>query len=159
MKLFASVLLAGMAMAVGQGEVAAVKSVYILPMSNSLDQFLAIRLTAGNVVQVVTDPKKADAILSDRIGAALDSKLDDLYVPKPPPPPKDSKNDMDLAGDPAKPIAQPGSHSRGAIFLIDRQTRNVIWSLYVLPKNTSPNELNHVAEKIAVKLSKDMKGK
>ena len=64
-------------------EIGDAKTVYILPMSNGLDQFLAIRLTAGNVIQVVTDAKKADVILSDRIGAGLDQRLDDLYGTKP----------------------------------------------------------------------------
>ena len=44
-------------------------------MSNGLDQFLAIRLTSGTVMQVVTDPQKADAILTDRIGASFEEKL------------------------------------------------------------------------------------
>ncbi len=32
-----------------------------------------------STVQVVTDPQKADAILTDRIGAGFEQKLDDLY--------------------------------------------------------------------------------
>ena len=53
-------------------------------MTNGLDQFLAIRLTTGVVMQVVTDPQKADAILTDHIGdGSSKQKLDDLYGPKP----------------------------------------------------------------------------
>ncbi len=157
MKLYVAMLAAGMAAAASGAEIADVKTVYVLPMANALDQFLAIRLTAGNVLQVVTDPQKADAILTDRIGAGLNSKLDELYAPKAPPPPKDA--DKDLLSQPVKPIVQPGSHARGTVFLVDRKTRNVLWSLYMLPKNTSPNEMNHIAERIAGKLSKDLKGK
>jgi hypothetical protein len=160
MKLCVAILAAGMAMAASGPEIADVKTVYILPMSHGLDQFLAIRMTTGNILQVVTDAQKADAILSDRIGAPLDKQLDDLYAPKnpPPEPSKESKKD-DMVGPPAKPMIQPGSHARGTIFLIDRKTRNILWSVYVLPKNTSPDEMNHVAEKIASHLSKDLKGK
>jgi hypothetical protein len=35
----------------------------------------------------------------------------------------------------------------------------VIWSDYVRPKNSQPDELNHVADKIAGQLEKDKKGK
>jgi len=129
-----------------------VKTVYLLPMSSSLDQYLAMHLTAGNVLQVVTDPKKADAILSDRIGATLDQKLDDLYG-KSKPKPKDSMDDS------PQPVIQPVSRARGMIFLIDRKTRNVLWSVYERPKTTSPDDLNRAADKIAAKLSKDLKGK
>ena len=53
----------------------------------------------------------------------------------------------------------PVSRARGTIFLIDRKTRNILWSVYERPKNTSPDEMNHVADKIAGKLGKDLKGK
>jgi hypothetical protein len=45
------------------------------------------------------------------------------------------------------------------VFLVDRKTRNVIWSDYVRPKNAQPDELNHVADKIAAQLEKDKKVK
>lgn len=134
-------------------EIASVKTVYVLPMSSGLDQFLAMRLTADSVLQVVTDPKKADTILSDRIGATLDEKLDDLYG-KANPKPKEAKDDES-----GRPAVQPMSRARGTIFLIDRKTRNVLWSVYERPKTTSPDDLNHAAEKVASKLSKELKGK
>lgn len=159
MKLYVAMLAAGIAGAAAGGEIADVKTVYVLPMSNALDQFLAIRLTTGNVLQVVTDPQKADAILTDHLGAGLDKQLDNLYGAKTPPPPPDESKDADSTHDSARPMVQPVSHARGTIFLIDRKTRNVSWSFYDRPKNTSPDEMNHVAEKIASKLSKDLKGK
>src|SRR5258708_13703693 len=80
MKLFLCLLALCMA---GSGasnpELAEIKTVYLLPMTYSLDQFLAIRLTKGGVLQVVTDPKLADAILSDHIGTGLEDKLKSLY--------------------------------------------------------------------------------
>lgn len=150
MKLYVALLAAVLGMQAA--EIGEVKTVYLLPMSSALDQFLAMRLTSENVIQVVTDPKKADAILSDRIGPPLDEKLDQLYG-KSNPPPKGSADDSD------KPVAQPVSKARGTVFLIDRKSRNVLWSFYDRPKTTSPDDLNRAAEKIASKLSKDLKGK
>jgi len=158
MKLYVAMLAAAMAQGAAGPEIADVKTVYVLPMANGLDQFLAIRLTTDNVLQVVTDAQRADSILTDRIGPALDAKLEELYAPKAPPPDPTKDSDKDAMSAPAKHIV-PTSHARGTIFLVDRKTRNVLWSLYVLPKNTSPGEMNHVAERIAGKLSKDLKGK
>ena len=52
-----------------------------------------------------------------------------------------------------------GTRSRGAVFLVDRRTRSVIWSDYVRPRNAQPAELHHVADKIAAQLEKDKKVK
>jgi len=144
------------ALGLSAAEIADVKTVYVLPMSNALDQFLAMHLTSENVLQVVTDPHKADAILSDRIGASLDQKLDELYGSR-----KAEKKSGDATSqdDTAMAVIAPLSRARGTIFMIDRKTRDVLWSVYERPKNTSPDELNHIADKIALKLSKDLKAK
>jgi hypothetical protein len=128
------------------------KTVYILPMANSLDQFLAIKLTTGVVMQVVTDVHKADAIFTDRIGAGFEQKLDEIYGGKP----KEAEDSQD--GTPRKP-AQSITRGKGAIFLVDPKTRNVIWSDYEHPKNTTPEEMNRLAERITSHLEKARKGK
>lgn len=138
------------------------KTVYLLPMANGLDQFLAIKLTTGVVMQVVTDPQQADAIFTGQIGAPFEQKLDDLYGVRPKNrDDKDAetkdKKDGDLNDSPRRVTSV--AHGKGAIFLVDRKTRAVIWSTYELPKNSSPDELNRVAQKIADRLEKDRKGK
>jgi hypothetical protein len=138
-------------------ELTEVKTVYLLPMTYSLDQFLAIRLTRGGIIQVVTDPKLADALLSEHIGAGLEEQMKTLYGEKKTDP-SDKDKDKDRGSSFAGPMAG-GTRSKGAIFLLDRKTRNVIWSDYVRPKNAQPDELNHVAEKIAGQLEKDKKVK
>src|SRR5208337_3878306 len=81
-----------------------VKRVYILAMSASMDQFLASQLAKAGIFEVVTDPKKADAIITDRVGESFEKKLDDLY-PAPPPPKKaeETKPAADSTSDGAKP--------------------------------------------------------
>jgi hypothetical protein len=136
-------------------ELMEVKTVYLLPMTYSLDQFLAIRLTKGGVLQVVTDPNLADAILSEHIGSGLEEQMKSLYGEKK----TDSADkDKDKATSFGGPMAG-GTRSKGAVFLVDRKTRNIIWSDYVRPKNAQPEELNHVADKIAGQLEKDKKVK
>jgi hypothetical protein len=135
-------------------ELGDVKTVYMLPMANGLDQFLAIRLTRGALLQVVTDPQKADAVFTDRIGAGFEQTLDGLYLDKT----KDKDDKDKMGGDTPKP-ATSLSRARGAVFLVDRKTRNVVWSDYARPKSSQPDEMNHLADRIVSKLEKDRKGK
>jgi hypothetical protein len=140
-------------------ELAEIKTVYLLPMTYSLDQFLAIRLTKGGVVQVVTDPKKADAVISDHIGTSLEEKMNTLYGEQKAVEAADDKDkDKDKTAYGNAPMAG-GTRSKGAVFLVDRKTRNVLWSDYVRPKSAQPDELSHVADKIAAQFEKDKKGK
>lgn len=134
-----------------------VRTVYLLPMASGLDQFLAIRLTTGAILQVVTDPQKADAIFTDRIGAGFEQKLDELYGERPKA--QDKDKDKDTLNSFSKPTMQPLTRGRGAIFLVDRKTRNVLWSMYEHPKNSTSAEMNHIADKIASKLNRNLKGK
>lgn len=144
----------GMALAANP-QLAAVHTVYFLPMSNSLDQYLANRLTATGVFQVVTDPQKADAIFSDKIGEALEQKLNELY------PPEGKKAEEDEKDDVGKPAPRVGSFSRarGTVFLVDRRTRNVVWSIYSPVRSTRPDDVNRRADDIITRLRKDLKAK
>lgn len=56
-----------------------VQTIYVLPMSSGMDQYLASRLTREHILQVVADPQKADAILTDHLGAAFEDSLKELY--------------------------------------------------------------------------------
>ena len=135
------------------GDLGGFKTVYLLPMSGGLDQFLATRLTSAGVLQVVTDPKKADVVFTDRIGAGFEDKLNELYGEQP------KVSDKDDLSKAPKPIDASISRGRGLIFMVDRRTREVVWSAYLKPKDTTPNELNRVAGEIVSKLEKDRKGK
>ncbi len=149
MKLFVTAtLLAAAAFTLSASDLAEIKTVYLLPMGSGLDQYLALKLTSEGVLTVVTDPKKADAVITDKIGHAFEQKLDELY------------GHMSGKEDPnERPAANPVSRGHGAIFLVDRKTRDVIWSTYEPIKGTQSDDLNRVAGKIAHQLEKDRKGK
>jgi hypothetical protein len=73
-----------------KAELAQVHKVYLLPMSNGMDQYLANRIAGLGVFQVVTDPKRADAIFTDRLGEAFESQQAEWFpapTPRPTPPP------------------------------------------------------------------------
>jgi len=129
-----------------------VKTVYLMPMSNALDQYLAIQLTTGSILQVVTDPQKADAVLTDYLGQNFEEKFQELYAEKP-----KAEDSTDTA--PRFSRVGAGGHPRGAAFLVSRKTREVIWSAYARPKNTTPEGLRASAKKIAMELEKAINGK
>jgi hypothetical protein len=159
MKLFS--LLAAAALTLGAADLTNIRVIYLLPMSGGLDQFLAVRLSAGGLVQVSTDPQKADAVLTDSIGPAFEEQLAQLYATKPADGKSNDPNSKDKLGssDFAKPTMKPLAHARGNIFLVDRKTGAVLWSLTERAKNGTPDAIRNAADHIASKLEKDYKGK
>lgn len=141
-----------------------VKTVYLFQMSNGLDQYLADRLTRDHVLQVVTDPKAADAILTDKLGRPFEDELLRLrpeLVPPPPPKPKseDKDNDAETPKDKdEQQMVMPVSTFRtakGTVFLVHVKTQQVVWSTYEKPRRRSPQEMERMATQIAKALEKD----
>jgi len=179
MKLFcAFALLAASVPAAVNQQLKQVTTVYILGMSGGMDQYLANRLTNMGVFQVVTDPQKADAIITDRLGEPFEAKLKELYPPPPPPAPpapaKDAKDDTDnkteasvkTAKDDKDKTEDSGTvrvggfnRGRGNIFIVDRKSKNVVWSTYERPKDTTPGELSKTAERVVKRLKDDLSDK
>jgi hypothetical protein len=135
-----------------------VKAVYFLPMGAGLDQYLAIRMTEKQIFRVVTDPNLADAIFTDRIGEGLEDRLAELYPQDQPK--KDVEATEKDANDWAtqKPVRSASfSRGKGTIFLVDRKSRDVVWSLYAPPKSTRPEDLNRNASSIAKKIEEALR--
>jgi len=85
-------------------DLANARTVYVLTMSRGLDQYLANRLTNGHVLQVVTDPKLADVILTDRIGDAFQAQLESI---SPSPAPDTDEEEKPATKPAAKPDTKP----------------------------------------------------
>ena len=141
-------------MTLAHAQLKQVQSVYLLPMGGGLDQYLATRLVEQNLFQVVTDPQRADAILVDRIGEGLEEKLAELY----PDEKKKAEADKDKKpGDKEGAQKRVGStnlqRGRGTIFLVDRRTHTVLWSVYSPSRSASASDVHRNAESIAKKLA------
>ena len=160
-------LLAGCAAALSGADLGAVHTVYVLPMAHGLEQYVANALTNEHVFVIVTDPKMADAFLTDHMGACLQEKLDTMLAPPPPekPEPKDGeKIDEKPKGslmEPANKLENPATssavvRSKGTIFLVGTKSRQVLWSIYDLPKDASSKEMDRIASAIVSRLRKDM---
>ena len=153
-------------------ELAQVQTVYLLPMSNGLDQYLAGRLTAAKIYQITTDPKRADAVLTDQVGGAFEERLTELYPPPPEPEPeakdaKDEKGGEKKAEDPSGRAFKGDtgtprsmfSRGRGNLFLVDLKSRRVLWSIYERPKSAIPDDLDRSSRRIVSELKKALEGK
>ena len=147
-----------MSMGVSAAGLGDIKTVYLLPMSSGMDQYLAQQLTAAAVLQVVTDPQKADAVLTDHVGETFEQSLADLYGTKPPAGDKAAEPDEDK-GAPFARSGMQGKRGRGTIFLVNRRSHDVLWSVYELPKDSRPEVLRRSAGRIAAKLARAIQGK
>ncbi len=142
--LVCAALSAALAVAAGLSEA---QSVYLLPMAGGLDQYLANRL--NGVFRVVTDPKLADAVMTDQLGQSFEQKLAELY------PPPDVSKDEKADDERTRPMSS-FSRGRGTIFLVDVKSRAVIWSGYQKRTGTMPDEMHKVAGRIADQIRKAM---
>src|SRR5258708_14744046 len=87
-----ALLLSTAAFAADMQHLKQIQSVYILPMSSGMDQYLANKIARQGMFQVLTDPQKAAAILAARIAEPFERKLPELYPPPPPPKKPDLTN-------------------------------------------------------------------
>jgi hypothetical protein len=169
-----ALLLPAAAFAADMQQLKQVQSVYILPMSSGMDQYLANKIVRQGLFQVLTDPQRADAILTDRIGEPFERKIEELY-----PPPKKAekakdpdaddqdtdkekpaaKSDKDKAGLETGPVVEHPStfvRGKGTIFLVDRKSRAILWSTYDRPNNMHADTLDKTADDIVHRLKRDM---
>jgi hypothetical protein len=146
-----------------QAELGTIKKVYLLPMGSGLDQYLANQLTMNGVFLVVTDPEQADAIFTDQIGMKFEQQLEELYPPPPPPEeeepePEEDEEAVSENDEPGEMIAEPPpprasfARGKGNVFLVKRDTKAVVWSIYQRPKDYSSKQLNKTAQEIIATL-------
>jgi hypothetical protein len=130
----------------------AVHTVYLLPMAGGLDQLLAVRLNKTALFEVVTDPAKADAVFTEQIGASFEARFKELFESKEEKA-AEAKEDVYI-----RPAAKPMGQTKGSVFLVDRKTGNVIWSIYQKPSYDGSDVKNR-ANRVGDQLQKDLKGK
>lgn len=174
--LVVALALAAAAWGADSPELSQVRNVYLLPMANGVDQYLANKLTRTGVFRVVTDPQLADAIFTESTGPGFEDKLNELY----PPPGKDKDKDKDKdkketapakESEPAfgniknadeprdifRPKVSAWARGKGNLFLVGRQSHAILWSVFDQPKDNRPRSLDRMAETVVKKLTSDLK--
>ena len=147
-----------------------VRTVYLLPMKHGLDQYIANRLTRDRLLEVVAAPGRADAIFTDRLGESFESALEKFHpTPKPPEPKAASASDEHDSGDqektaasktfaPAPPPPPPSTFGsgKGTLFLVDANSRVILWSIYEKPTRFTPDDLDRTAKHVVSQLKQDL---
>jgi hypothetical protein len=132
-------------------------------MANGLDQYLANRITNEHVFQVVTNPKLADAIFTDRIGEVLEDKLADLLPsPEPVARPAAPQFSNSLPTETVNKLSNPATASnfgrgKGTIFLVDPKSHQVVWSAYRPPKSSASSDMDRTASDIVSRIKRALK--
>jgi hypothetical protein len=160
MRLVVCFLFLAMGLIGSNPELMKVKSVYLFPMTYAMDQYLANQLQRSGLYIVTTDPKAADAVMTDSLGPTFEKKMDELYTVKPEP--KEGEDEDDAIRERDGGASMPESsfrRGRGNVYLVERHTRQVVWSTYERPKNSLPKELDTTARRIAEQLKKEVAGK
>jgi hypothetical protein len=116
-------------------------TVYILEMSNGLDQHLANRLTGERVLWVVLEPKRADAVLTESLDESFWTWLAKTYPPVPGAP-------VTPRGSASRRMPLANSRRPGMVFLVDPRAKVVLWSAWGHPRGLSPDEMEQSAERI-----------
>lgn len=150
------------AFAQGNAELNQIQRVYVLPMTAGFDQYLVNHLRGLPNLRIVTDPTKADAYFTDRLGVSFETKLKD-FDEKTKEQNEPPKTEEELAAQKqgfklAPPITSNLGRGKGTIFLVERSSRNVVWSNYNKPKDYQPKTLDRVAEKVADAFKKEATG-
>jgi len=142
-----------------------VRTIYIMPMRHGLDQYIANQLTREHVLEVIADPARADAVFTDRLGEALEGKLEKLHPTPKPDAPKaaepekaDSEKDHSDAKDKSsgpKTFREPEPEhtstlggGKGTLFLVDAHSRVILWSVYEKPVPSNPRSLDGAAKRV-----------
>jgi hypothetical protein len=157
-----------------------VRTVYVMPMSHGLDQYIANRLTREHMLEVIADPAHADALFTDRLGESLEYQLEKLH-PTPKPAEEAAESDADKGdssaddsstgdkadkaanpktyGDSNPPRASTFGHGKGTLFLVDAHSRVILWSLYEKPPRSTSGDLDRTAKRVVSRLKQDLAGK
>lgn len=152
--------LSGLATALAAGAQASNPDLlYVLPMRGGFDQFLSNHIATAKLFRVVTDPRTAGVFLADRIGEPFERKMAELNSQRQD---EDKKKSDSRTGGSQKEHEFPtASFSSGAakgnVFLVDARSRQVIWSGYVKPKNSTADELNRTARKVAELMAAELR--
>lgn len=150
-------------LAQGHVELSQIQTVYLLRMKSGFDQHLANRITGSALFRVVTDPAKADAVITDRLGKSFEDQMKELYPPPPPPEPveketetEDTSNSIPSIRSTEKSPSTTMTSATGTIFVVDRRSNQVVWSTYVKPKSYASKDLDSAAAGVVKRIQETL---
>ena len=141
-------------------DLASVGPVYFWPMNSALDQYVAERVTAEGLFPVTVDPNQAKTVMTDHIDAKFFEGMNEVFAPETPA----AEEEIDEAASGSiesgltaqRPANRPRGNPHGTVFLVDVQTRQVVWSTYIGQYDRSPKRLHREAKQIVGALRKGL---
>lgn len=157
-------------------DLSSIGPVYVWPMNGALDQYVAEQATSTGVFGVTVDPARAKTVMTDHIDAKFFEGMSEVFVDEAAvaaaaAAKAKAKEDGDDADDDDaatgsiesglaanRPANRPRSSPKGTVFLVNIQTREVIWSTFLGDFDRSPKKLHRKAAQVIGSLTKSMSG-
>ena len=153
------VLLAGAALPAAAADLSSAGPVYLWPMRGAFDQYVASALTASSALTVTVDPASAKTVMTDRVDQKFFQGMSEVFDAKTEAAEKtdDAPDSIEAGGfQLQRPPNAPVSRSQGTIFLVDVQTRQVVWSTFIGELDNRPKKLHGEAKGVVSELRKAM---
>jgi hypothetical protein len=152
--------LAAIAAPLAAADLSSVGPVYFWPMNGALDQYVAERVTSEALFPVTVDPTRAKTVMTDHIDAKFFEGMNEIFAPPKTPP---AEGDA-VAGSGSiedglaarRPPNRPRGAPEGTVFLVDVQTRQVVWSAYIGEFDRRPKHLHREAKQVLSELRKGL---
>ncbi len=124
--------LAAIAAPIAAADLSTVGPVYFWPMNGALDQYVAEQVTSEGLFPVTVDPAQAKTVMTDRIDAKFFEGMNDVFAaPETPAAEGAAEAESGSIEDglaAQRPPNRPRGNPEGTVFLVDVQTRQVVWS-------------------------------
>jgi hypothetical protein len=163
-------LLAALTAPLMAADLSSIGPVYVWPMNGALDQYVAEQATSSGTFAVTVDPARAKTVMTDHIDAKFFEGMNEIFVDEAAiaaaaAAKSDDEEDEDAATGSIesglaanRPANRPRSSPKGTVFLVNIQTRQVIWSTFLGDFDRSPKKLHSKAAQVIGTLSKSMNG-
>lgn len=129
-------------------------------MNSALDQYVAERAASEGLFPVTVDPAQAKTVMTDRIDAKFFEGMNEVFAPEAPAAQEETGEaasgsiESGLAA--RRPANRPRGNPHGTIFLVDVQTRQVVWSAYIGEFDRNPKRLHREAKQVVGALRKGL---
>ncbi len=131
-------------------------------MNGALDQYVAEQVTSEGLFPVTVDPARAKTVMTDHIDAKFFDGMNEVFAPKKAPPAvgdaeaKAANGSIEDGLTAPRAANRPRGNPQGTVFLVDVQTRQVVWSTYIGEYDRRPKRLHQEAKQVVGDLRKGL---
>jgi hypothetical protein len=154
------IALAALAAPLAAADLSSVGPVYFWPMNGALDQYVAEQVTSEGLFPVTVDPARAKTVMTDHIDAKFFDGMNEIFTTKAEPAAEaESTEAIGSIEDglaPHRAANRPRGNPQGTVFLVDVQTRQVVWSAYIGDYDRRPKRLHSEAKQVVGELKKGL---